>query len=154
MRFGSGFLQRFVWSFFCVINLINQKRFTLCRYVLVVLISLFYVVAVVEILFFFHGAKIRIFSESAKTNSYTGRRKSVSVGEYAMIHTRNSWRPSVSRCGYMILGIPMEDRNSTETQPKPEGSWLLVVMALGTTCVLASGHSDGETAAGGVGTSG
>lgn len=48
----------------------------------------------------------------------------------------------------------MEDRNSTETQPKPEGSWLLVVMVLGTTCVLASGHSDGETAAGGVGTSG
>ena len=103
---------------------------------------------------FFHGAKIRIFSESAKSKSYTGGRKSVSVGEYAMIHTRNSWRPSVSRCGYMILGIPMEDRNSTETQPKPERSWLLVVMVLGTTCVLASGHSDGETAAGGVGTSG
>lgn len=67
---------------------------------------------------FFHDAKIRIFSESAKTKSYTGGRKSVSVGEYAMVHTRNSWRPSVSRCGYRILLISMEDRNSTETQPK------------------------------------
>lgn len=67
---------------------------------------------------FFQGAKIQTFSESAKTKSYTGGRKSVSVGEYAMVHTRNSWRPSVSRCGYRILLISMEDRNSTETQPK------------------------------------
>ena len=41
---------------------------------------------------FFHDAKIRIFSESAKTKSYTGGRKSVSVGEYAMVHTRNRGR--------------------------------------------------------------
>lgn len=67
---------------------------------------------------FFHGAKIRISSESAKSKSYTGGRKSVSVGEYAMVHTCNSWRPSVSWCGFLILWIPMVDRNSTETQPK------------------------------------
>lgn len=64
---------------------------------------------------FFHDAKIRFFSELAKTKSYTGGRKSVSVGEYAMIHTCNSWRPSVPRCSYRILWIPMVDWNSTET---------------------------------------
>jgi len=55
-------------EFFCVINLINQKRFTLCRYVLVVLISLFYVVAVVEILFFFTVQRYEFFLNQPNQN--------------------------------------------------------------------------------------
>lgn len=43
--------------------------------------------------------------------------------------------------------IPILNRNRTETQPKPKGSYLLVVTKLGTTCMPGSGWRQGSRAA-------